>query len=195
MPLRASDLAIARRWIKASAATIGFGLLVVAARGGDAALGGPAPAVYPIEVGSETRFTSTKSPHSALSAESALLAARTIAAQIKGAEVRTVMPTGSMRPIFDQRAFIVVEPTPFDDLAVGDIITYVHPRLQMPIVHRILEKTNRGYWTKGDSNSRPDDVYVTPANYLKRVVAIIYAREDSRLASASVSAGVPVRKN
>ncbi|HWA88275.1 MAG TPA: signal peptidase I [Opitutus sp.] len=138
------------------------------------------PQAYPVETGRETRVTEGESPHSALSAEAALAAARAVAAQIKGAEVLTVMPTGSMRPMFDERAFIVVEPTPFEELKVGDIITYAHPELHVLVVHRILEKMRGGYWTKGDHNERPDDVYVTRKNYMKRVFAIIYARENGR---------------
>ena len=137
------------------------------------------PVISPIETGRETRATRDLSPHSSMSARAALAAAYSIAAQVRGAQVFTVMPTGSMRPMFDQKAFVVVEPAPYDDLRVGDIITYIHPRLNTPVIHRIMEKDGDEFWTKGDHNSRPDNVYVNRQNYRMRVFAVIYAREDS----------------
>ncbi|HVU24495.1 MAG TPA: signal peptidase I [Opitutus sp.] len=187
MSFRSNQPFFTRRGTMLSAAILALGCGPVAAAKADPPPVRPIQA-FPIEVGQETRATLSEAPHSALSAESALAVAHLIATRIPGAEVRNVMPTGSMRPMFDERAFIVVEPTPFEDLAVGDIITYLHPRLQVPIVHRILEKREKGFWTKGDHNQRPDDVYVTPANYLKRVVAIIYAREDGARAGGNVPA-------
>ena len=141
------------------------------------------PVISPIEVGRETRATRDLSPHSSMSARSALAAAYAIAAQVRGAQVYTVMPTGSMRPMFDQKAFVVVEPASYDDLRVGDIITYIHPRLNTPVIHRIMEKDGDEFWTKGDHNARPDDVYVNRKNYRMRVFAVIYAREDSNSVS------------
>jgi signal peptidase I len=93
--------------------------------------------------------------------------------------VFTVMATGSMRPTFDEKAFLVVEPTPYEKLQIGDVITFIHPKLGAPIVHRIFEKRGESFWTKGDYNTRPDSEYVTRGNYGMRVVAVIYGREDS----------------
>lgn len=132
----------------------------------------------PISSKRDTRATAQLSPSSGLDARSALIAAKTIAAHIDGAQVLTVLPTGSMRPTFDEKAFLVVEPTAFENLAVGDIITFRHPKVGSPIVHRIFEKRGDSFWTKGDHNSRPDDEYVTRGNYHMRVVAVIYGRED-----------------
>ena len=137
------------------------------------------PVISPIEVGRETRATLDQSPHSSVSARAALAAAYAIASQVPGAQVFTVMPTGSMRPMFDQKAFVVVEPAPYEDLRVGDIITYMHPQLNTPVIHRIMEKDGQEFWTKGDHNARPDNVYVNHKNYRMRVFAVIYARDDS----------------
>lgn len=140
----------------------------------------PAPVVArPIETADETRLTAALSPSSALDAQAALVAATTIAAHVRGARVLTVLPTGSMRPMFDEKAYLVVAPAPFASVRVGDIITFKHPRLGAPVVHRVMEKHGRRLWTKGDHNTRPDDVYVTEGNYQDRVIAVIYARECS----------------
>ncbi len=135
------------------------------------------PTATPVELSRETRETITKSPHSALDPRQALIMANSIAAQIPGGKVFAVQPTGSMRPMFDEKAFVVVEPAAYEDLQVGDIVIYEHPRLRTMIVHRILEKRDEGCWTKGDYNSAPDDVYVTRTNYRMRLFAIIYAKE------------------
>lgn len=137
------------------------------------------PVAVPVEPAAETRFTTGLAPSSALDTNSALIAATAIAFQIKGAQVMTVAPTGSMRPIFDEKAYVVVEPASFEDLRVGDIVTYLHPNLHQIVVHRILEQRGDSFWTKGDHNDRMDNVYVTRENYLMRVFAIIYAREST----------------
>ncbi len=148
------------------------------------------PVAHPISVKRETRATAKLSPSSGLDARSALVAANTIAAHIPGARVFTVMATGSMRPTFDEKAFLVVEPTPFDELKVGDVITFLHPKMGAPIVHRIFEKRGESFWTKGDYNARPDNEYVTRGNYGMRVVAVIYGRETSHRV-----AGLTARQN
>lgn len=147
------------------------------------------PVAFPVEFGRETRRTRVEAPRSKLKPAAALAAANAVAAQVPGAEVFTVLPTGSMRPMFNERAFLVSEPVNYADLEVGDIITYWHPKRLRPIVHRILEKRGAGFWTKGDFNDRPDDVYVTQKSRIMRVFAIIYAREDGNaVATTQVAA-------
>lgn len=138
------------------------------------------PVAHPMEFGSETRETVKMSPSSTLDLKSAFTAATVLANQIKGARVFSVLATGSMRPMFDEKAFLVAEPVSFEALRVGDIVTYKHPRLHVIVVHRILEKRGDAFWSKGDYNTRMDDVYVTRENYVMRVFAIIYAREDGK---------------
>lgn len=166
---------------------IGASAQTHAAEGGYGGLRHPVPVARPVELERETRDSYQQAPRSALDPSSALTAATLIAGRIPGAKVVSVLPTGSMRPMFDQKAFLVVEPANYEDLRVGDIITYEHPKLRTPVVHRIIEKRSEGYWTKGDYNSRPDDEYVTRANYLMRVCAIIYAREDTATKAPGVN--------
>lgn len=150
----------------------------------------------PISGKRETRQTAMLSPSSGLDARAALAAANTIAAHIPGARVFTVMATGSMRPTFDEKAFLVVEPTPYENLQVGDVITFRHAKMGAPIVHRIFEKRGDAFWTKGDHNSRPDNEYVTHANYGMRVVAVIYGREDgSRVAGVATQGNATAMLN
>ena len=65
------------------------------------------------------------------------------------------------------------------------------------VVHRIIERRDGGYWTKGDRSARMDDELVTEANYIGRVYGIIYASrggeeplpEPARQDPALVAAG------
>lgn len=119
-------------------------------------------------------------PSSALDWDRALKAATAARYLVPGSTLMTVMPTGSMKPVFDERAILIMEPAKYDDLKIGDIVTYTHPKYKTPVVHRITEKHGNKYWTKGDNNSRMDDVYITPENYQARVCGIIYARETGK---------------
>lgn len=121
-------------------------------------------------------------PTSALDWTSAMKVATAARFMVKGSNLLTVMPTGSMKPVFDERAILLTEAANFDDLKVGDIVTYKHPRYGMPVVHRILEKRGDKFWSKGDNNGRMDEVYITRQNFQGRVFGIIYAKEPSKQA-------------
>ena len=118
-------------------------------------------------------------PTSALDWASALKIATAARYLVKGADVITVAPTGSMKPVFDERAILLTEAANFDDLKVGDIVTYKHPSYGMTVVHRIMEKRGNKFWAKGDNNGRMDEVYITRSNFQGRVFGIIYAKESS----------------
>ena len=137
---------------------------------------------YPFDAGRETRETIKAAPSSTLDARTAFVTATAIASQIKGAKILMVAPTGSMRPMFDEKAYLVVAPAAFEDLRIGDIITYVHPKVNGTVVHRIMEKHGDKFWTKGDFNGRMDNVYITRENYSMRVCAVVYGREDGHVA-------------
>ena len=55
-----------------------------------------------------------------------------------------------------------MENVPFDQLKVGDIVTYRHPSLGIPVVHRLVLKEQDKFWAE-DANEHMDNVYVTPA--------------------------------
>jgi hypothetical protein len=94
-----------------------------------------------------------------------------------GSSFCTVLPTGSMKPFFDEKAILLMEPAPFEDLKVGDIVTYRHPQLGLPVVHRLVLKDGNNFWAKGDANERMDNEYVNRENYLRRVYGVIYAKD------------------
>jgi signal peptidase len=127
-------------------------------------------------------------PTSALDWNSAMKVATAARYLVKGSNLLTVMPTGSMKPVFDEHAILLTESAKYDDLKVGDIVTYKHPRYGMPVVHRIMEKRGDKFWAKGDNNGRMDEVYITRENYQGRVYGIIYANEPSSQAKLFAAA-------
>jgi len=134
--------------------------------------------VRPLATGTETRRTLTLTPSSTLDMTAARLAAWTLATQLPGGTVGTVEATGSMRPLFDQHALLILEAAPYDALRIGDIVTYQHPKTGATIVHRLLEKRGDAFWAKGDYNGRMDDAYVTRQNYRARVCGILYTHQE-----------------
>jgi len=137
------------------------------------------PAVTPMAAGSETRRTLSIAPTASADARAARGMAEAMAARIPGACVAAVKATGSMRPLFDESALLVLEPVSYNSLRVGDIVTYEHPRTHDLIVHRLLEKRADGFWAKGDHNGKMDDTLVTSENYRMRVCGIIYTGDKN----------------
>lgn len=39
---------------------------------------------------------------------------------------------------------------------VGDVIAFLHPASQKPILHRVVERDAHGYWTQGDNSAASD---------------------------------------
>jgi len=116
-------------------------------------------------------------PSSGLDRDAATRAAMAARLMVTGAGALNVLPTGSMRPTFDQNAILLTEPANFDDIRVGDIVTFKHPAYPVPVVHRVLEKRGDRFWSRGDANGRMDDIYITRENFDRRVFGIIYGRE------------------
>lgn len=123
----------------------------------------------------ESAGTARIAPTSAIAPDVAFQAANQLTALVPGSRAFSVMATGSMRPAFDDNSMLLVEPSPYENLQIGDIVVYRHEGSQALIVHRIVEKRKAGFWTMGDHNKTMDREYVTPANYVGRVYGIIYA--------------------
>ncbi len=106
--------------------------------------------------------------------------------------VCSVAPTGSMRPYFDENALLLLEAAPFSELKLGDVVTFLHPRLHKLVVHRLVEKRGNVFWSKGDHNGSMDDVYVTPENYQRRLAGVVYMQPGpNAVLRAPVAAAEP----
>jgi signal peptidase I len=122
----------------------------------------------------ETPVSALAAPTSSVSPVVAQFVAAQIAPKIEGTEVFSVVPSGSMRPAFDDNTVLLTEPAPFDALQVGDIVVFRHSGTGARVVHRIIQRRRGGYWTKGDRNVKMDDELVTEENYIGRVYGILY---------------------
>jgi signal peptidase len=146
-----------------------------------AALAGPVPAANAVvalgEGAAPFGHAREYTPTSSLTRENALQIGRLFTLLRPGTSYATVLPTGSMKPFFDEKAILLTENAPFSDLKVGDIVTYRHPSLGRPVVHRLVIREGDRFWAKGDANGRMDTVYVTKDNYLRRVYGMVYGRE------------------
>lgn len=80
---------------------------------------------------------------------------------VTGSQTYTVL-TNSMAPHYAPGTFLVVKPIAFDELRVGDVITYqIDSGKPAVITHRIIEvgatqSGQRVFTTKGDNNSLAD---------------------------------------
>ncbi len=76
-----------------------------------------------------------------------------------------VMITGSMRPTIPVGSVCFIDTTyPFSQLEKQDIIMY--KSINQNVIHRIIEKNDDSYKTKGDANSKADRIEVTQEIYL-----------------------------
>jgi hypothetical protein len=127
-----------------------------------------------------THLSESVAPTSELTREQAMVLAQIYSAlNGKDIVVCDVAATGSMRPYFDENALLLMEAVPFSELRLGDVVTFRHPRLGTDVVHRLVEKRGNAFWTKGDHNDSMDDIYVTAANFHRRLVGVIYFQPGS----------------
>lgn len=71
--------------------------------------------------------------------------------------------SNSMQPAFSAGDMVFVKEKPASDIAVNDVITFKEGERKL-ITHRVVEKTERGFVTKGDSNNVKDSEIVTSDN-------------------------------
>jgi signal peptidase len=79
---------------------------------------------------------------------------------------RYVLVGGSMEPTLHRGSLVFDRVTPVDDLAGGDVITYVPPGQPRPVSHRIVTATRddrgrRVFTTRGDANDVADPARFT----------------------------------
>lgn len=74
-----------------------------------------------------------------------------------GTEIPVVAVTsGSMEPQLQRGDLIIVQGKQFEDIQRGDIIIYKTQYMNVPIIHRVIDRTETALETKGDDN--PDQV-------------------------------------
>ena len=81
-----------------------------------------------------------------------------------------VIVSGSMEPTIKTGALVLIHFYDFGDCGVGDIITYYHPGFKELVTHRVVEKGEDYYWTKGDANVARDSISVIEDNFYGKVI-------------------------
>ena len=66
----------------------------------------------------------------------------------------------------------------FDDVKVGDVIIYPHPKKPFDVVHRIIKKLKSGVITRGDNNNKIDPYVIKYENIIGKVIS---AKRKNRL--------------
>lgn len=75
-----------------------------------------------------------------------------------------VVISGSMEPSISPGDFILTRSGPFEEIEVGDIITFVGDK--DIVTHRVEAITSEGLTTKGDANDKPDASSVREERYI-----------------------------
>lgn len=85
------------------------------------------------------------------------LAAMLVLPSIFGIQVLAVT-SGSMEPAIPAGSAVYVQPVNFEDIQVGDVITFRLEKSGTRVTHRVLEKDSesRTLLTKGDANKEAD---------------------------------------
>ena len=70
------------------------------------------------------------------------------------------IPTESMMPVIHPGDFVIGVPVDYEDVQVGDIVTYKSKSNGITICHRVIERTEEGLVFKGDNNVETDNQLV-----------------------------------
>lgn len=105
------------------------------------------------------------------------LTGESITIRIPNASLSSYAPTGSMKPVFDEKSNgIRIVPQSAEQIKVGDIITFTLGN--DIVVHRVIEKgeDSEGYWflTKGDNNPISDEVKIRFSQIKYITIAVLY---------------------
>jgi len=84
----------------------------------------------------------------------------------------TAIPSGSMQGNLEDSLEIgdlaIIKKGSYEEVEIGDIIVFqqtITDQYEFLIIHRVVDKTQEGYVTKGDANNAIDKGYVTEDNY------------------------------
>jgi hypothetical protein len=84
----------------------------------------------------------------------------------------------SMLPVYGDNTMLVISAVPYDALQAGMTVAYRNLRGD-EVVHKLIEKTYRGWRVEGLNNDEPDPDLVTPENLIGVVYATLnYEDED-----------------
>ena len=80
-----------------------------------------------------------------------------------------IVVSESMQPTIQKYAFVIIEQTDYDEIAVGEVIAFRSAHVSgVPVLHRVIDITPEGIVTKGDAVDISDESVVTRNNFLGR---------------------------
>ncbi len=80
-----------------------------------------------------------------------------------GTDVPVVAVTSpSMEPELQRGDLILIYGKPFDEIEVQDIVIFESPYMNVPIIHRVIDRTDSTLETKGDNNNHQVTACVRP---------------------------------
>jgi len=91
----------------------------------------------------------------------------------------------SMNPTLREPA--MMEIVPYDDrpLRVGDVVFFLPPQNDQPVVHRVARVTTAGVSTLGDNNTQEDTFLLQPKDIKGQVVAVWRGQKRREIAGGS----------
>ncbi len=87
-----------------------------------------------------------------------------------------------MSPVLREPAVLEVAPYAERPVRAGDVIFFVPPTADQPVVHRVVRVTLSGITTRGDNSTREDPYQLRPEDILGRVVAVLCGRDRRAVA-------------
>ena len=81
------------------------------------------------------------------------------------------IPTESMMPVINPGDFVIGVPVDYEDVQVGDIVTYKSKR-GITICHRVIERTEEGLVFRGNNNNAADEEIVGDREIGYRIISI-----------------------
>lgn len=103
-----------------------------------------------------------------------IMAPRTVSSKLSSRKSRSVFFCAHFGTSMNQTLceLDVLEVAPYDNqpIRVGDVIYFVPPHWQHPVIHRVVRVTPTGIRTRGDNNSRIDPWIILPEDVIGQVV-------------------------
>ena len=84
------------------------------------------------------------------------------------------IPTESMMPVIHPGDFVIGVPVDYEDVQVGDIVTYKSRSKGITICHRVTEKSEEGIVCKGDNNGETDRDMVREIEIGYKIIRIFH---------------------
>ncbi len=88
----------------------------------------------------------------------------------------------SMNPTLREPEIMEIRPYSGGPFRVGDVVFFLPPGTDQPVVHRIIRVTPAGISTLGDNNSQEDSLLLRPENIKGRVVAAWRGQKRRKIA-------------